>query len=78
MLRPSHLLDAMRLVRAAGERIYGHFDHDAHQAVGPTETPDASSMSMLHVSTTLENSVEPFEEYQDTRTGETLYKPRSR
>jgi hypothetical protein len=41
MLRVRELLDAIELAHEAGERRYGHFDHDAHAATGPFPEPKA-------------------------------------
>ena len=41
MLRVRELLDAIDLAHEAGERRYGHFDHDANAAMGPFPEPKA-------------------------------------
>ena len=74
MVRVEHLLDAWKLIRVAGERVYGHFDHDAPHAVGPADLPDTPSLD-LAVSDA-EKSAGPYEVYEDPKTGEPLYRRR--
>jgi hypothetical protein len=35
MLRLSELQNAVKLQQTVGQRRYGHFDSDAHKAIGP-------------------------------------------
>ncbi len=70
MLRKKDLIPALRMARAVGERVYGHFDHDANCVSGPgaSSTPAAPT---VEPATAALGAYQPFE---DPFTGEVLYR----
>ena len=75
MLRTKELTAAVKLEQAVGRRRYGHFDYDAHKAIGPD--PAYSSVSRRQTKRVRSASAQatPPLRLIDKRTGRITYKP---
>ena len=58
MLRIQELVRVMALSHDVGQRQFGHFDHDAHQASGPN-TADHVARDDQNMSASARNSDQP-------------------
>jgi hypothetical protein len=76
MLRITDILDSLALARIAGDRRHGHFDHDAHRSVGPSEeTFSQTGRQGSGESNAPSQPLKPFRAVKDPETGEALYYP---
>lgn len=72
MLRASELIPALRLAQDAGERPYGHFDHDSNASSGPQSADEqADFLAVAAVGYQMN-----FDIVEDPRTGEQLIRRR--
>lgn len=76
MLRLTELKDALRLMRAVGDRRHGHFDHDARSLAGPDRRSHQRLAQEAPEGFTLRDAYGApcMESYEHPSTGELLFR----
>jgi hypothetical protein len=75
MPKVEDVLSAMGFARVVGQVPFGHFDHDADCAIGPYIAPEPAQQT---ASSTPDPTAVVYDEVEDPRTGEPLFRPRLR